>query len=266
MKWALITGASAGLGTEFAKLFARDGHSVVLTARREDRLHKLRDELLKSNPMIEVDVIACDLSADKAPEKLCQTIAANGRTIDYLVNNAGFGSNGRFTELNLQRELEMIDLNVRALVELTGRLTPAMVERRSGRILNVGSTAGFGPGPYMATYYASKAFVNSFSEALAEELRPYGVTVTVLAPGPVATEFAKAANLEKSPLFQTGIASAIASADEVAEYGYRAMMRGEVMTVHGAKFKTLVQLMRVTPRSAVRHIAGRLNRIGAQIT
>jgi short-subunit dehydrogenase len=255
MKWALITGASAGLGTEFAKLFARDGHSVVLTARREDRLHKLRDELLKSNPMIEVDVIACDLSADKAPEKLCQTIAANGRTIDYLVNNAGFGSNGRFTELNLQRELEMIDLNVRALVELTGRLTPAMVERRSGRILNVGSTAGFGPGPYMATYYASKAFVNSFSEALA-----------VLAPGPVATEFAKAANLEKSPLFQTGIASAIASADEVAEYGYRAMMRGEVMTVHGAKFKTLVQLMRVTPRSAVRHIAGRLNRIGAQIT
>ena len=256
MKWALITGASAGIGTEFAKIFAAHGTSLVLVARRRDRLEALATKLRTKHSQIKVEVIDMDLSNGQAGALLAKELERKGIEIEYLVNNAGFGSQGAFVQRPLAKELEMIDLNVKALVSLCGHLVPPMVQRGSGRVLNVGSTAGFQPGPYMATYYATKAFVNSFSEALYEELRGTGVTVTVLAPGPVDTEFIDVAGLVKSTMFK----AAAVSAESVAQYGFDAMMRGQPLAVHGLKMKALLQSIRIAPRSAVRKIASTFNR------
>jgi uncharacterized protein len=257
MKTALITGASSGLGLDFAKLFARDGHSLVLAARRRDRLEKLASELKAESPGIHVDVIEIDLGRPGAGQELFQKVKERGIEIDFLVNNAGVGSGGTFTELAVQSELQMVDLNVRTLLELTHLFLPEMVRRGSGRILNVGSTAGFQPGPYMSTYYATKAFVNSLSEALHEELRGTGVTCTVLAPGATATEFAKGAGVEKNGLFK---GPNVGAAAEVARYGYEAMLAGRAVAIPGAVNKILVQALRVSPRFMTRKIAARLNR------
>ena len=252
---ALVTGASSGLGCELAKLFAADGHDLVLVARRRDRLEALGEELSAAHE-VNCRVIALDLTERAAPAKLFEEVASAGLAIEFLVNNAGFGSNGAFAELDVERELEMIDLNVRALVHLCRLFAPPMIKRGSGRILNLGSTAGFQGGPFMATYYASKAFVNHFSEALHHELAPSGVSVTVSCPGATATEFGEVSGNDKSKLF----ASSVATAEDVAKHAYRSMMKGKRMAVPGFRNKLLVQSLRISPRNTVLRIAARLNR------
>jgi short-subunit dehydrogenase len=254
MGTALITGASSGLGAEYARLFAADKHGVVLVARRRDRLEALARDL-RSTHGVSAEVVAADLSTREGPVRVIEEVRRAGVEIDFLVNNAGFGASGAFVDLDLARELEMIQLNVTSLVALTRAFLPAMVARRSGRILNVGSTAGFPPGPFMAVYYASKAFVNSFTEALSYELRGTGVTATVSCPGATATEFADVAGSARSLLFRLGAASAAT----VARQGYRAMMKGKPMVIHGLKNKLTVQALRVSPRSLARAIAASLN-------
>lgn len=251
---ALITGASAGLGRDFARLFAADGHDVVLVARRRDKLEELAAEL-ERDASIRAHVLAADLSDRTAPVQIHDHLHANGVEIEFLVNNAGFGSTGRFAELDAARELDMITVNVGALTHLTRLFVPGMIARGRGRILNVGSTAGFQAGPFMATYYATKAYVNHFSEALAHELADTGVTVTVSCPGPTATEFGAVAGNDKSELF----ARSVASSEGVAREAYRAMMKGKRMIVHGARNRFLVQALRVSPRRLVHGIAAKLN-------
>jgi hypothetical protein len=255
MGTALVTGASAGLGLEFAKLFAKDGHDVVLVARRKQRLEELAGELEGAEKKVKTHVVALDLGAADAAEKLIAELDRRSLQIDFLVNNAGFGTSGAFHALDAARELEMIQVNVNVLVALTRALLPGMVERRSGRVLNVGSTAGFQPGPFMAVYYASKAFVNSFSEALWYELKATGVTVTVSCPGATATEFSGVAGNDKSRLFALGAAPA----DVVARQAYRAMHAGKPMVVHGLKNKLAMQSLRVSPRAVSRAVAATLN-------
>lgn len=253
-KTALVTGASAGLGTHFARLFAQDGHDLVLVARRRDKLDQVATELRQVYG-IHPTVIAADLTDPKAPLHLHEEITRAGIEVEFLVNNAGFGTNGPFAELNLARELDLIELNVKALTHLTGLVLPAMVARRSGRILNVGSLAGFLPGPFMATYYASKAYVLNFTEALAYELRGTGVTATALCPGSTATEFAHVAGIENAALFNSS-----ADAASVALYGYRSMLKGKAIAVPGVKNKLSRESLRVSPRSVMRILAGHLNK------
>lgn len=252
---ALITGASAGLGREFAKLFAAEGRPVALVARRKDRLDALAAELRASGR--EAHSYPADLEDPRAPQALLEALARDGHEVGWLVNNAGFGSNGAFAELDVARELAMVEVNVRALLHLTRLAIPGMIARRRGRVLNIGSTAGFQPGPYMATYYATKAFVNSFSEALAIELEGTGVTVTLSCPGATATEFAQAAGNETSKLFQ---AVRPADAATVAREAYEAMNAGRRLVVHGVANAIGVQGLRVLPRAAVLRLAARLNR------
>ena len=252
---ALVTGASAGLGREFASLFAADGVDLVLVARREDVLCSLADEL-KSTHGVSVRVVPEDLSRSGAPQRIFAETQRHQVTVTDLVNNAGFGSHGRFVEMPLERELAMIGVNIEAVVALAGLYLPAMVSKGYGRLLNIGSLAGFQPGPLMATYYATKAFINHFSEGLAHELDGTGVTVTVSCPGPTATEFADAAGIKRTRLFRKH-----ARAESVAREAYRAMNSGRSMVVHGRKNRWLLQSQRLAPRSWVRAIAGRLNSV-----
>lgn len=251
---ALITGASAGLGRDFARLFASDGHDVVLVARRRDRLEDLGAELEHTHG-VKAHVLPTDLGNPDAPQHVADHLQASGIEVEFLVNNAGFGSSGAFAEADTRRELEMITVNVAALTHLTRLLLPAMIARGRGRILNIGSTAGFQAGPFMATYYATKAYVNHFSEALAHELAGTGVTVTVSCPGATATEFGAIAGNDKSQLFAGGAATS----EEVAGEAYHAMMKGKRMIVHGARNRVLVQALRVAPRRVVHSIAAKLN-------
>ena len=197
---ALITGASSGIGLELANLFARDGNDLVLVARSEGKLRQIASRL-EGEFGIATRVLAADLAKPHAAQELVMTLNVHKVTIDALVNNAGFGLAGPFVATDLDKELEMIQVNIVALTELTKLLLPGMVTRRSGRILNLASTAAFQPGPLMAVYYATKAYVLSFSEAIADELRDSGVTVTALCPGPTDTGFAAVASLESSRLF-----------------------------------------------------------------
>jgi short-subunit dehydrogenase len=252
---ALITGASAGLGREFARLAARDGHDVVLVARRKDRLQELAHELEGAHGVV-ATVIDADLADPAAPQAVVERTCAAGIVVDFLINNAGFGSHGAYAQSDFARQSEMVDVNIRALMALTHRYLPKMLARRSGRILNVASLAGFVPGPYMATYYASKAFVLSFTEAVATEVRGTGVTVTASCPGPVATEFGAVANSDRTNLLRSGAADAVS----VARHGYQAMMAGKVVAVPGFKNKLTTLLVRLGPRSAVRTAARWMNK------
>lgn len=254
-KTALVTGASSGLGAELARLFASDGHDVVLVARRRDKLDELAATLEKTHGVSAL-ALSEDLADRGAAERLVRELEGRGLPIEFLVNNAGYGTNGAFAALDLARELRMIQLNVTTLVELTRRLLPAMLTRKSGRIMNVGSTAGFQPGPFMADYYASKAYVNSFTEALSYELRGTGVTATLSCPGATDTEFARVAGNDKSKLFQL----ATMTAADVAGQSYRAMMRGHAVVIPGLRNKLGLQALRVSPRAAVRAVAASLNR------
>ncbi len=255
-KTALVTGASSGLGLELARLFAHDGHDLVVVARRRDHLEALATRLAAEHG-VAARVIAEDLADPIAPRRIFAELKERRIEVDFLVNSAGFGTNGPFAESDLGRQLAMVQVNATALMHLTHLFLPGMIARRNGRILNLGSTAGFQPGPGMAIYYATKAFVNSFTEALHHELRGTGVTATVSAPGAVATEFGRIAGNEESRLFHLGAASAA----YVAAHAYRAMMAGKPMSLPGWRAKLGLQLLRIGSRSSVRKVTARLNQV-----
>jgi uncharacterized protein len=257
-KTALITGASTGIGFEFAKLFAADGYNLVLIARDEQKLREIAGSL-PSKFNISVKIYPKDLSVTGDIENLVHQIREDVGTIEVLVNNAGFGLSGAFVDTDLARELEMIQLNVVSLVIFTKLWAKEMVQRKGGKILNVASTAAFQPGPLMAIYYATKAFVLSFSEALAEELKESGVTVTALCPGPTATQFSKRAELEKSRLFKGGIVPVLDAAT-VAKIGYDGLSKGHPVVIPGLINKIGVFSVRLTPRKLVAQIAKQLNK------
>lgn len=243
----LITGASSGIGLELARCFATDGSRLVLVARSQEALNALADEW-RQTFKIETIVLPGDLSLPEAPKKIFEELATRKVAVDVLVNNAGFGLHGSFVELPLQRQLEIMKVNVMALVELTGLFLPGMIQRRGGGILNVGSVAGFVPGPYMAIYYASKAFVQSFSEALAEEVNGTGVTVNVLCPGPTTTNFSNVARGGKVRAVQ----SKAMTAEAVARHGYWAFRSGKTIAIPGLKNQVMVLATRISPRHVIR--------------
>jgi len=253
MNNVLITGASSGIGLELAKLFARDGNNLVLVARREELLNKIAGEL-NSDFGVEVEVIAKDLTLGNSPEEIFEQLKQ--KEIDIVVNNAGFGAVGPFSELDYKRQVDMIKLNVTALTSLTRFFIPRMIEKNSGGILNVGSLAGFQPGPYATVYYATKAFVLSFTEGLKEELKNTNIKITCLAPGPTNTEFGEVSGLDKSFLFKFGTMGA----KEVALQGYNGFLNGETVVIPGFSNKLLPLLVRLSPRFLVRSITAKLNR------
>jgi len=252
---ALITGASGGIGRDLAELFARDGCDLLLVARSADALDALGAELSRTHG-VRSTAIPADLSDPDAPAAVFRAVRDHGIEVDVLVNNAGRGLYGRFAETDLDTELRMIQLNVVALTQLTKLFLPAMLARRSGRILNVASTAAFQPGPMMAVYYATKAYVLSFSEALAEELAGTGITVTTLAPGSTRTGFQARARMDESRLFR---GPTVLDSATVARAGYEGMLRGERLVIPGIFNKALVQALRVSPRRLVTKVAKRLN-------
>jgi hypothetical protein len=249
---ALVTGASAGLGVEFAKLCAAGGYDVVLVARSASRLADLAASLAKTYG-VKARPLVADLANPAAPPEIFAQLA--GTPVDLLINNAGFGVHGAYVETDWVREQGLMQVNMVALAHLTKLFLPEMVRRHSGRILNVASTAAFVPGPFMALYYASKAFVLSFSEALSNEVEGTGVSVTALCPGPTRTEFAQAAGLADSALFR----GPTMGAAEVARVGYDAMMAGKSSIIAGARNRWMIRGTRLVPRSFAGAQAGKLN-------
>ena len=245
-KVALITGASAGLGVEFARQLSARGHRLVLAARRRDRLDQLAKELGNAR------AVAIDLSRPGASVELLNDVERAGEQVELLVNNAGFGLIGRFAELDAARQREMIDLNVGTLVDLCRATAPAMVDRKSGAILNVASTAAFQPGPKMAVYFATKAFVLSFTEALHEELKPHGIKVSCLCPGPTRTEFGEVAGFGGNGMFDR----VAMNAAEVVEAGLAGLDKNHAVVVPGVVNKLGAASTRFAPRPLVRKIAG----------
>ena len=249
-KYALITGASGGIGYDLAKMAGADGRNLILVARSAKKLNALAVELRKNNDT-EVVTIAVDLSDEKGVNKLLDEIASQNLKVEILVNNAGFGDFGDFSKADLSKNMEMIRLNIGALTQLTHAIMQQMLGSGKGRIMNVASTAAFLPGPGMAVYYASKAYVLSFSEALARELKGSGVTVTTLCPGPTDTSFATAAGLGKSLMHRM---LPPATSAEVAKAGYKAMMKGKTIEIPGFMNKLTALTPRFTPRSIVRNM------------
>jgi short-subunit dehydrogenase len=249
MNTTLITGASSGIGEAFARRLAAGGHNLLLVARSEDKLINLCNELGRIQNT-RAQYVAMDLSEPDAPARLFAETEKRDMQIDFLINNAGFGSMGDFTELDLDRALNMIDLNVRALVDLTNRFLTPMRERKSGSIINVASTAGFQPVPYMATYAATKAFVLSFSEALREENRPHGIKVMALCPGVTDTNFFAASHMQKPPrrIAQT--------ADDVVKTALRGLKRGKAHIISGWTNFFMIESERLVPRSLAARVAG----------
>src|SRR5437667_2737045 len=248
MNTTLITGASSGIGEAFARKLATQGHDLVLVARSEDKLIALCNELGR-NHNIRAQYVALDLSEPDAPARLLAETRERNLEIDFLINNAGFGSMGDFTKLDPESELKMIDLNVRSLVELTHRFLAPMRERKSGSIINVASTAAFQPVPFMATYAATKAFVLSFSEALREENRPYGIKVMALCPGVTDTNFFAAAQMQKPPgrIAQTP--------DQVVDTALRGLKRGKAHIISGWTNFFMIESERLVPRSLSARVA-----------
>ncbi len=243
-KLALITGASSGIGKEFAKIHAEKGGDLILVARREDKLAELKKEI-QSQHNREVTTISKDLSKSGSAKELYDQVKSANLEVDYLINNAGFGLRGKFHELSLSRQQEMMQLNMVSLTELMYLFLPEMIERNSGRILNVSSTASFMPGPLQAVYFASKSYVQFLSNAVAEELHNSGVTVTNLMPGATDTEFAKTAGMEKTKLFREASSPGI-----VAEEGYEGMLQGELDVVSGAstRYKMTLSMVPFLPK------------------
>jgi short-subunit dehydrogenase len=241
----LITGASAGIGTELSRIFASNGHRVALVARRADRLAALAGEIAAAGGAAPI-VIAVDLEQPDAGDRIAAALAAAGVEVDYVVNNAGFGLFGRAIELDRAGQLGIIDVNIRALTDLSLRFSESLIRHRGG-ILNVSSIAGFLPGPGMAAYYASKAYVLSFTEALRQELAPCGVRVTALCPGPVPSEFQARAGFE--PGFDSAILNI--SAVDVARAGYRGLMANRRLVLPGFGIKMVPLLLRLFPRGFV---------------
>jgi len=252
---ALVTGASSGIGADLAREFAKDGYDLVLAARRVEPMQKLADELkgLGANAI----VIGSDLSKAGAAASLVADLAARGLTIEVLVNNAGLGDNNLFHEEDPSRIAEMLQVNMVALTELTRTLLPGMVSRRRGGLLLVASTAAFQPGPFMAVYCATKAYVLSLGEAIRHELNGTGVSVTILCPGATTTEFSKVANTDTMMLFKSSMVQRMTSAD-VARQGYQAFKAKRTIVITGWFNKTGAFLTRISPRSTVVALTGRL--------
>lgn len=255
MPTALVTGASAGLGEGFARALAAKRHDLILTARRGDRLEALAAEL-RAAEGVRVETVALDLGDPDGPRALMAAVAERGLTIDLLVNNAGFGARGGFADMDAGTVTGMIDLNCRALVALCHAVVPGMVAKGQGAILNVASTAAFQPGPWMAVYYASKAFVLSFSEALHEEVRSRGVRVSALCPGPTRTEFAERAGMHDTALFERFAGDA----EAVVRDGLAAVEAGQAVRVSGALNRMVAESTRLAPRALVRWMAGSLQK------
>ena len=253
-KITLVTGASGGLGLEFARLLAKKKYDVVLVSRNEEKLQKLKTELESQNG-ITVWVCPCDLSKVDAALEVFQFTQAQGIDVDVLINNAGFGDSAPFAQSNWQKQYEMVQVNITALMQLTHCFLPEMIERKSGKILNLSSVAAFCAGPDMSVYYASKAFVRSFSEAVAEEVKDTGVTVTALCPGPTATGFEAAADMgNDSKMFKKA-----AKAENVAKAGLRALRQGKALCYQGGFTKRMSVLCRLVPRSTARKFAQKMN-------
>ncbi len=250
---ALITGASAGIGLELSKLFAADRYDLILLARREDKLLHIKKEL-EQRFSIQVHLIIKDLSLPQSANEVFTAVQEQGLHVDYLVNNAGFGHLGKFTETDLDVFQRMMQLNMVSLTELTHLFLPEIQERKRGGIMNVASTAGFMPGPLMAVYYASKAYVLSFSQALSNELKGTGITVNSLCPGATDTEFAETAEMDNSYIFNNPFAT-VMDAATVARLGYEDLMKGKSLTVTGGMNKLMVQSLRVAPRNTVMKLA-----------
>lgn len=251
---ALVTGASGGIGWELAREFAAGGYDLVLVARSAGKLEELAEEL-RSRHQATVRVLAKDLAQPGSPEEVFQEMEAAGVAVDVLVNNAGFGTSGPFVETDLQAELEQLQLNVATLTHLTKKFLPGMVARRRGGVLNVASTAAFQPGPFMAVYYATKAYVLSFSEALAEELRDTGVTVSVLCPGPTTTGFHQRAGLGDKLL---GGPLKMSDAAAVARAGYQGFKEGKRIVIPGRGNRLLAGSVRFMPRKVVTKVVRRM--------
>jgi short-subunit dehydrogenase len=250
-KTALITGASGGIGYELAKLFARDHHNLVLVARSAGKLTQVADELQREFG-ISAKAFPLDLTVASAPQSLFDQLQREGVAVDILVNNAGYGVLGQFAQVSLEDNLGQIQLNITALTHLTKLFVGPMIERRSGKILNVASTAGFQPGPLMSVYYATKAYVISFSEALANELHGTGVTVTCLCPGATETGFQGRAGLENTLLFKK---LRPMDAMTVARDGYRGLMAGKPIVISGFRNWLLAESLRFSPRRLVTAIS-----------
>ncbi|ANB59910.1 SDR family NAD(P)-dependent oxidoreductase [Anoxybacteroides amylolyticum] len=248
-KNVLITGASSGIGYEFAARFAKEGYNIIAVARNKQKLDELKRQLEKTYG-ITVWIYAKDLSNQNEVHDLYETLKNEQLDVHILVNNAGFGLYGEFVETELQEELNMIDLNIKTLTHLTKCVVLDMVKRNEGKILNVASTAAFQPGPFMAVYYATKAYVLSFSEALSNELRHTNVTVSALCPGPTATGFADRANLQQSKLFKSGVMDV----KQVVEAGYRGVMNNKTVIIPGLANKLLAFSVRFMPRKFVTNI------------
>jgi short-subunit dehydrogenase len=248
----VVTGASSGIGYELCKLFARDGYPLLLTARNGDKLTSFAKELTAAHG-VSVSTCPLDLAAPHAPGQLFEAARRQDRPVDVLVNNAGFGNYGSFADADLTATLQMLQVNVVALTHLTRLFLPGMVQRNAGRIMNMASTAAFEPGPLMAVYFASKAYVLHFSEALDEELRLTKVRVTAFCPGPTATGFESRAGLGQSKLF-TG--RNIMRADAVAKVGYRGLMRGRRIVIPGLLNKLFTSAVRFLPRRFVAAVIG----------
>jgi short-subunit dehydrogenase len=247
----IVTGASSGIGRELAKLFAEDRQDLVLIARNKKKLDEFARDLTSAFG-VSVCVIARDLARLETPAEIANELTESGIAVETLVNNAGFGVYGPFEKTDGAKDLEMLQVNVAAVTQLTKLFLPPMLERKRGRILNVASTAAFQPGPLMAVYYATKAYVLSFSEALANEVAGSGVTVTALCPGPTDTEFQKEAGLETTRLF-TG--PFVLDARSVARAGYDGMKAGKRIVIPGFANRVLAQGVRFTPRRVVTAIA-----------
>ncbi len=254
MKATLITGASGGIGEAFARRLAAEKHNLVLAARSENKLHELCDELMFKH-QITAHYVAIDLIEHEADARLFDETEKHGFKVEWLINNAGFGSMGDFANLELENELEMISLNIMSLIALTHRYLQKMRERKSGVIINVASTAGFQPVPFMATYAATKAFVKSFSEAIAEENRPYGITVTALCPGPTETNFFDAANIGanvKDDFMKKGMQTP----EAVVEAALSAVERGKSSVISGWTNYLTARLGNFVPNSLITRAVG----------
>ena len=256
-KTALITGASGGIGLELARLFAADKIHVVLVARSADKLEQIAAELQAAHS-IDATVLPADLSLSAAPQQIYDHTKQRGIAIDYLVNNAGFGIREKFVKTSLKDILEMVQLNISALTHLTRLYLAHMLERNSGRILNVSSTAAYQPGPGMSVYYATKAYVSSFSEALSYELRETGVTVTALCPGPTWTGFQERAGAKNSSLMKSKTLKPMDAAT-VARAGYQAMRNGKRVVIPGVMNRIVAKGAMIGPRRIVTAMAGSLN-------
>jgi uncharacterized protein len=253
-RFALVTGASVGIGRDLALVLAEAGHDLVVTARNEQKLIELA-EVARGKFGVKVEVIVGDLAKPQAAEEIFREVEQRGISIDLLINNAGFGGYGRFDQQPVQQSLDILQVNIVALTHLTRLFLPGMIERKWGRVMNVASIAAFLPGPGLAVYYASKAFVVSFSEAVAAELKGTGVTVTAVCPGPTETEFQKRAGVEKSPIFRGNMMDSMT----VARIGYQGMMRGKRVVITGFRNKVMANVARHAPRRLVTAVAKKLN-------